>query len=214
MKFNDLYINLKSYLENETLPGAEFQHLMAPESRNPLQIKHTNAPFAAAVLLLLYPIDSIWHIALTKRHTYKGSHSGQISFPGGKRENSDTSLQETALRETQEEIGVRCTNSDCIGQLSQLHIPISNFMVNPYVAIISERPEMKKDEHEVKHIIEIPLELILDDKYQSTTEITSDKYQFHTPIYQLEDDYIWGATAMILSEFAEILKRCNLQLTN
>lgn len=214
MKVDDLYKTLKCYFENEALPGEEFQYLMAPASRNPMLIEHKSDPSAAAVLLLLYPIGTVWHLALTKRHTYKGSHSGQISFPGGKREDSDTSLQETALRETQEEIGVNCTHSDCVGQLSQLHIPVSNFMVSPYVAIVSGRPEMKKDDHEVKHIIEIPLELILNDKYKSTTEITNDKYHFNTPIYQLEDDYIWGATAMILSEFAEILKRCGIQFTN
>lgn len=209
MNIKLLHKEIKSYLLTKGLPGEKAQALMAPSSRNPKLANHSKSPTPSAVLLLIYPKDEQWHLALIKRNSYKGSHSAQISLPGGKVDKADAHLLECALRETYEEIGFQSKEDDIIGELSSLYIPISNFMVHPFVAIIDHTPQFIPDTHEVKHIIEIPLNVLLDPKHLGTKELTSQEHSITAPTYQLEDDYIWGATAMILSEFAEILKQLN-----
>lgn len=184
---------------------------MSPSSRNPQLIRHKKAPKSSAVLLLLYLKKGEWHLALTKRHTYKGNHSAQISLPGGKIEDKDKSLLACALRETYEEVGIVCSEDVVIGELSPLYIPISNYMVQPFVATVDFEPHFVTDHYEVKHLIELPLAYLLNEEYKSHCELISQEQHISTPVYQLENDYIWGATAMILSELAEIIKYLNLK---
>lgn len=201
-----LHNALYSFFATEALPGEEAQLLMAPSSRNPKSATHSNTPTPSAVLIMLYRKKTEWHFALIKRNSYKGSHSAQISLPGGKMDKTDKSLLHCALRETIEEIGVECTEDSVVGEISSLYIPISNFMVHPFVAVLDFEPEFSPDTHEVKHVIEYPLEHILSADKIGYKEITSQGHHISTPVYTLDDDYIWGATAMILSEFAEIMK--------
>jgi len=211
MNTHDLANSIKHYLSAQGLPGEQAQRLMAPSSRNPQSVKHTAKPRLSAVLLLLYPKDGRWHLALTKRHTYKGSHSAQISLPGGKMEMEDKDLMHCALRETFEEIGVQCDADRVIGHLSSLYIPISNFEVHPFIALIDYTPSFVHDPYEVDYLIEIPLSLLTDPDGKGSIRLRNQDSHITAPVYQLEDDYIWGATAMILSEFAEILKRLSDQ---
>lgn len=206
LNFSHLHKQLLAYFENKTLPGEAAQELMAPSSRNPKSLNHHQSPTPSAVLILLYPKSGQWHFALIKRNSYKGSHSAQVSLPGGKMDSSDIDLQACALRETWEEIGVRIKAEAIVGELSSLYIPISNFMVHPFVAIIESTPHFKPDTHEVKHLIELPLKHIITETKIKYKEIISQGHNISTPVYSLEDDYIWGATAMILSEFAELVK--------
>ena len=205
-----IFDNLYHYFQTENLPGKPFQELMAPSSRNPKLVKHSSPARASAVLIVLYRNDNVWHLPLIKRNSYIGSHSAQVSFPGGKKERIDKDLLDTALRETYEEIGVQIDKSQVVGQMTPLHIPISNFMVYPYVAVHDGLPSYCIDTHEVNRLIEMPLSVILNEKYVKQKEIDSQGHTINTPIYQLEDDYVWGATGMILSELAAIFKQLEL----
>ena len=206
MKAALLHQAITQLIANKGLPAEAAQKRMAPSSRNPKSVNHSQEPRASAVLLLLYPKADEWHLALIKRNSYKGSHRAQISLPGGKKEEKDSDLEACAIRETFEEVGVLCRPEQILGALSSLYIPISNFKVYPYIALCKSTPHFVADPHEVKHIIELPLSTILDARHKGQREIDSQGHHISTPTYELEDDYIWGATAMILSEFAELLK--------
>jgi len=201
---------LQDFFHNEPLPGPIAQNLMAPSSRNPGKLRHHRPKRLSAVMLLLYPNQGVWHMALIKRNAYQGNHSAQVSLPGGKKEKSDVDLATCALRETSEEIGVSGERNEVLGPLSSLYIPISNFLVHPYVMIRSERPHFKCSDQEVEYLIELPLEVLLKPEYKERIPIHSQGSLITAPIYVYQKDYIWGATAMILSEFAEIIKHLDL----
>ena len=133
-------------------------------------------------------------------------HSDQISFPGGKFEKGDKNLIDTALRESHEEIGVPVKDIRILGTLTPLFIPVSNIEVHPAVGYILYEPVFKPDKTEVKSIIETPLDYLLrpDIVKKKTTVIQNMNIQI--PYYNFNGRHIWGATAMILSEFLEIIK--------
>ncbi len=205
MKDVSLYNRLEKRLKH-ALPGKDAQELMAPSSRNPQSVSYAHSPRLSAVLLLLYPKNGKWYMPLIRRHTYQGQHSDQVSFPGGKKEMLDVDLRETALRETYEEIGVQVNEACVLGNLTPITIPISNYIVHPFIALLDEEPLFSADKYEVKHIIEFPLEVLWQDKALQEKTMNSQGYTITAPIYQLSDDYIWGATAMILSEFKHLLQ--------
>lgn len=162
----------------------------------------------SAVLILLYEKMGKINFVLTERTVYKGAHSGQISLPGGKKDASDTSLQHTALRETHEELGIPFSEIEIIAAISHLYIPVSNFLVFPYIGVLKGKPNFVKEEKEVEKIIETPLEMLLDlnNEIEKKIKIADQNIQFNTPAYKIKDVEVWGATAMILSEFLEIVK--------
>lgn len=162
----------------------------------------------AAVLILFYPDQkNQTKLVLILRKTYKGVHSAQVGFPGGQVEPQDSSLQETALRETHEELGVSPKDVEVISRLSHLYIPPSNFWVYPFLGIAFKTPQFKKQETEVEDIIEVKLSDFLDDKNQIKTSIhTSYAKNKQVPAYRLNNHMVWGATAMMLSELKMLLK--------
>jgi len=164
-------------------------------------------PRKSGVLLLIYPKDSVWHIALTKRNVYHGTHSGQISLPGGKMEASDRDEIHTALRETEEEVGIQQNLIEVIRETSPLYIPPSNFIVQPVLAIAREKLSFKPDPREVKRIIEMPLDYILQEKSLEDTKVnlSGTNQRIKVKAYIFEGEIIWGATAMILAELSHIL---------
>ena len=145
------YIHQLSLALSQALPGREAQFLMEPLTRRVEMEKQKNRKNAklSAVLILLYPKDDKIYTAMIKRPVYNGVHSGQIAFPGGKKEDDDLNLSETALRETEEEIGVLRNSVEVIGQLSQLYIPPSNFNVQPVIAYTNNIPDFILEENEV-----------------------------------------------------------------
>ncbi len=194
------------------LPGVAGQIKMAPEPMDG-QIGRwdkVDGYREAGVLLLLYPhitnTRPELHIALTRRPEYPGTHSGQISFPGGRREGGE-SLQATALRETLEEVGVLPETLEVIGQLSSLYTPPSNFCIYPFVAFSSTRPTFRLDSVEVAELIETPLSLLLDSATRKE-EIwrLPDNVQRRVPFFDVFGHRVWGATAMMLSEFLALLR--------
>jgi 8-oxo-dGTP pyrophosphatase MutT (NUDIX family) len=201
------------------LPGLAGQIKMSPEHR-PGQPNRWDQPAhyrEAGVLLLLYPhlvcqngINNSTpelHFVLTRRHEYPGVHSGQISLPGGRRE-GDESLQYTALRETYEEIGLDAALVEIIGQLSPLFTPPSNFYIYPFVGFTPTRPAFRPDPKEVAELIETPLNLLRDPAIRKEEIWHFQNYgERRIPFFDIFGHSVWGATAMILSEFLTLLDR-------
>jgi 8-oxo-dGTP pyrophosphatase MutT (NUDIX family) len=159
---------------------------------------------SAGVLILLYPHLGEWHLPLIKRVEDGLVHSGQISLPGGSQEAGE-SLRETALREACEEIGAACTNVEVLGQLSTIYIPPSNFLVTPTVGAVELRPDFQIHPGEVAELIEVPLSQLFDPTVIKREPWTLRGTSVEVPFYQLGMHKVWGATAMILSEFSMIL---------
>lgn len=203
---------LKQQLQ-KPLPGEEAQYRMAPSYRpklSPQEIAAFN-PRLGGVLLLLYPVNQTWHIAFTKRKEYAGVHSGQMSFPGGKKDEMDTNIIQTALRETEEEIGVNAGKIEVMGSLSQLYIPPSNFLVHPTVGYCINPYPFQPQATEVEQIIEIPVSFFLS-KEGIDPQREIKLFNGHTvraPAYVYNEHVIWGATAIILSEFTYLVEQLN-----
>lgn len=191
------------------LGGLDAQFKMAPELRLKYDKDKIEAqnPRKAAVLALFYPNETDeTTLLLTKRASYKGTHSAQISFPGGKIEQKDNNLQETALREAFEEVGVISTSTKIIREMTDVYIPPSNFLATPFIAYTIERPNFIKN-HEVAEIIEIKLVDLLDDKHLTSVNLsTSYMKNIDVPCFKIYNHIIWGATGMMLSEIKELLK--------
>jgi len=197
----------------QSLPGQSAQLKMAPQ-RLEMPIdrwEHPNDCRDAGVLILLYPHQTLndykeWHIILTRRPEYLGVHSGQISLPGGRRETDET-LQATALRETYEEVGVLAQTITIIGALTPLYTPPSNFCIHPFVGSVTHRPNFKADPIEVAELIESPLNLLRDPTiHQKEVWTFPNGIQNRVPYFDILGHKVWGATAMILSEFLMIIQ--------
>jgi len=160
----------------------------------------------AAILCLLYPQNNALHFALIKRVSYEGVHSNQVGFPGGKLELNETPL-EAALRETEEEIGVKVAESAIIGSLTELYIPPSNFLVYPYVAHINAAPQFVLEKKEVAYSIEVSLANLLKPENIKNKEMQFSYGTLNNPYFGLKNEIVWGATAMILNELREVLLR-------
>ncbi len=195
---------------SEGLPGdAAHQHLIPAKRLSARNIKASQKEYrSSAVSILLFPKNNCICSLLIQRSTYNGSHSGQVSFPGGKKEDSDTDLEYTARRECFEEVHLPMNEGELIGELSDIYIPVSNFMVKPFVFYSQNEPEFKPDEREVEHLIYFNLETLLNHNTQKvgSIEVMKGVRQKNVPYYEIENKIVWGATAMILSEFKEILK--------
>ncbi len=206
MEQNELH-NLVSLLKRKltsVLPGAEAQELMAPSFRNDYEVdKHLLRE--SGVLLLLYPKNNLPHFVLIKRSSQLRTHKGQISFPGGKKDPTDSSLYHTAVRETYEEIGVSENEIELVGALTPLFIPISNFMVYPYVAYAKKELLFDLNFMEVEAIFEIPIRKLLDESIITKESWEKKGKSYIRPFFDIEGQKVWGATAMIISEFRQLL---------
>jgi 8-oxo-dGTP pyrophosphatase MutT (NUDIX family) len=166
-------------------------------------------PRIGAVLLVLYEKFSSPHILLIRRHEDLKYHPGQISFPGGRQENGED-LLETALRETFEEVGLQKKSLTVLGPLAPVYISPSDFIVHPFVAWHAGLPVLKREESEVAEILETPLGLLLDPAMGCTEIRIMNNRELTVPFYRLGEDKVWGATAMILSEFLQRLIACGV----
>lgn len=197
------------------LPGEASHHKMAPIER--LQeltkiARKKNTAKKASVMVLFYPNKrDETHLVLILRKTYKGVHSAQIGFPGGKAEPEDISDQHTALRETEEEVGVPQQDISVVKKLTEIYIPPSNFFVQPFLGYCDTTPHFIAQEEEVEAVIEVPLKHFMDDSICILkTLTTSYATDIEVPAYLLNGHVVWGATAMMLSEVRELVKTvCN-----
>ncbi len=204
MERTDGFISKLRQSLQKDLPGQESQFKMAPGAR--LENRHGFYQ-NAAVLILLYRNGDRWHIVLMRRPEYAGAHSNQVSLPGGKHESRDHDLEATALRETHEELGIDDSAIRILGKLSKLHIPVSGIEVSPYVGTYPEKPFFKPDPSEVAYLIEVPISDLLSPENIREELRTLLNKPVRVPYYQIEKEHIWGATAMILSEFTDVIRR-------
>ena len=160
---------------------------------------------AAAVLILLYPYKKDWYFFLTRRSNNVGHHKGQISLPGGVVEKNE-SYQYTSIRETHEEIGISMNEINIIGNLSSLHVPVSNFQIFPFIGYLDRKPDTTLNLNEVKEIFSVPINQLISDKSLKTQEKLFSNEFLTVPYFSLCNEMVWGATSAILSEFKSTIK--------
>ena len=199
-----------TYLEErlqQPLPGLEAQIRLAPVDRIK-DLQKVTGPLNAkesAVLALLFPLKNDIGILLIKRTADNSVHSRQVSFPGGKKEPDDTDLMATALRETEEETGIPQEDITVLGTLSKIYIHPSNFNVFPYVGYINYEPELHNND-EVEKPLKVPLQELLNPEFPVEKTIRGhDGQNYLVPSYYIQNEIIWGATAMMLSELLAVI---------
>ncbi len=192
---------------DKPLPGKTAQYDMAHAFRGPYPKSPEDAR-KAGVMLLLFPENEQWNVVFIQRPTKNPNdrHAGQLSFPGGKYEEVDMDMSATALRETQEEVGVRMNQVQLIGPLTDLYIPVSNFLVSPFVGYVDKKPEWIPQKEEVASIVEFPINAFRNTDARGLTDIkigTHLRLQ-QVPYFDLNGKVLWGATAMMMNEFLKM----------
>ncbi len=197
---------IRTRLADGQLPGYAIQERMGHALRKDLSEAPADAR-PASVLALIYPLRDVLHLLFIQRTSPPGDrHGGQISFPGGSADATDESPAATALREAEEEVGVNPRTVELIGALSPLYIPISNFLVTPFVAYLPGRPTFRLQVSEVERILELPL---VDFYREDVVEYRSKKL-FNgmilkdVPHWVVAGESVWGATAMMVGELVEL----------
>lgn len=209
MDFNQ-FLKYTPKIQNVELPATIAHAKMAPSNRIELLKKFNPEiynPKKAAVMMLFYPKNNQTHLVLILRSSYNGVHSSQVAFPGGKPENIDTDLIDTALRETHEEIGVLPNKIEIVRSFTEVYIPPSNYLVHPFMGYSCEELQFYKQDDEVAGIVELPLIDFLDERIINYKKMqTSYAGEYEVPGFLVNNHFVWGATAMMLSELKETLK--------
>lgn len=194
-----------------SLPGESAHIPMAPINRpiSSFALKKTDSFLESAVSIVLFEeeISGLIHCILIQRPDYEGAHGGQISFPGGKKDFSDPDAEYTARRECFEEIGCQLTQDQLIGKLTNVFIPVSKFLVQPYLYFYIGDTNFTPDEREVSEILTFPIHSLMDEKSISTMDIriSNNSVMRSVPCFVFEHKKVWGATALILNELRELL---------
>ena len=201
----------KSKLEKRMqipLPGVSAQNEMKATRYNgeDISFNHEGPPRQGGVALLLYKEQGAWYFPLMKRTVYGGVHSGQISLPGGKLEGSDQDLIDTALRETREELGLSISSQQVIGCLTELYIVASHFNILPVVAVLDAKPVITADEREVQQVLIASVDELLQPQTIKGKRMLVRGHELFAPYFDIANQVVWGATAMILNEFITIVR--------
>ncbi len=191
------------------LPGMEAHSQLAPRNRllkNPDDLLPGEYKPSAVMILLYRNAGGEWMFPLIQRLAYDGVHGGQMALPGGKQEKTDLNLQQTALRECIEEIGVQ-GEIQFLGKLSPLFIPVSEYLVQPYVSFLEQdEPVFKAQVTEVEAVYSVKLSELLNEQNLNQGSVKVRDYSVLTPYFLLENKQVWGATAMILNEMRALVK--------
>jgi len=159
----------------------------------------------SAVLVPLYEKHGHHYIVFVRRTETVKDHKGQISFPGGARDNSDRTLLHTALRESREEIGLKTKDIEVLGELDDELTTTSNYIVTPFVAMIPWPYRFKKNKEEVAEIIDAPVEALMEKGRRKEASEISDGRPIESYTYNYRGTVIWGATARILKKLLDII---------
>jgi 8-oxo-dGTP pyrophosphatase MutT (NUDIX family) len=208
MDFQHFITQLKITINND-LPGKESHQKMRVIYDQSIELPFSKINSTqAAVLILLYLADNEIYFFLTKRTDELKNHKGQISLPGGKQEGNEK-LIDTALRETQEEIGINKTSISIIGTITPLFVPVTGFMIYPFIGYSLNKLDPKPDPVEVATIFSVNISDLLNKENRTTEQRNIRGYDVQVPYFKLNDYQVWGATSMILSEFRDLIKSIN-----
>ncbi len=195
----------------QPLPGYLSHKKMSTASRNEellrLKIDLSQAK-KSAVLILLFHEQNKLKVVLIRRSFYVGIHAGQIAFPGGRFEEKDMTLENTALREIEEEIGIKPDKIEIIGRLTDIYVPPSNFLISVFVGYLAEKPIFNPDEREVAEVIEADFDDFFEPDVIQEKEfsVPSNNYSVKAPYYKVNNADIWGASAMVMTELLDLIK--------
>ena len=208
MDFQRFITQLEITITND-LPGEESQQKMRVNYDQFIELPFSKINSTqAAVLILLYLADNEIYFFLTKRTDELKHHKGQISLPGGTQEGNEK-LIDTALRETQEEIGINKTSISIIGTITPLFVPVTGFMIYPFIGYSLNKLDPKPDPVEVATIFSVNISDLLNKENRTTEQRNISGYDVQVPYFKLNDYQVWGATSMILSEFRDLIKSIN-----
>jgi 8-oxo-dGTP pyrophosphatase MutT (NUDIX family) len=206
MDFDDLVPRLPAALR-APLPGATGQLRMSPRPRVGWRPGHVPDDCRhGGALLLVYPRDGNAHLLLTVRSASLPQHGGQVSLPGGAVEPGE-SFDRAALREAHEEVGIEPDHVRLVGSLSSIHVPVSRFVLHPWVGVAKTTPGFRADPAEVARILEVPFAHLVDPARIATETRDASGRTFEVPFFEVDGEKVWGATAMVLAEFLCALGR-------
>lgn len=168
-------------------------------------LKHP--PRLCSVLILLYKKNEEWYLPMILRPAHSRAHPNQMAFPGGKQEESDKDLIDTAIRETKEEIDVQVSRHQILGALTQMYIPPSNALVTPYIAYLENQPTYIPEAAEVAAVLDIPLSELRKPENKGTKKvIMANGAYINLPSFFSNGKEIWGGSARMIAEIIELLK--------
>jgi len=181
-------------IESESLE--KYERILTKEKLNSMK--------KAAVLLALYKKDNEWHFPLIKRPMHERNHPGQIALPGGAKDNNEE-LEHTAVREAFEEVGIKIENVNVIGQLTPMPVPVSGYLVYPFIGVLKKEPEWILNKKEVDELIIVKVSELIraDNNYSEIWELHGKNVE--VPHFRIEERVVWGATASVLSEFLDLI---------
>jgi 8-oxo-dGTP pyrophosphatase MutT (NUDIX family) len=190
------------------LPGREAQLRMAPQPR--LWPAPGTVLLPAAALLLIYPDGGDWWVPLTVRGAGLRHHGGQVSLPGGRLDYPDETVEQAALREANEEIGIAPEEVDILGRLTPLPIAVSGHLLSPVVGLAQRRPQFAVAPSEVDRLIEVPVTRLAHPDtvgWEQRVRPRPPHDVMTVPFFEIDGAQVWGATAMILAEFVAVLDK-------
>lgn len=204
--FHEFSIYLEEVL-SKPLPGKSAHREMLPNQMSSrILVQPNKTARLSSVLLAVYPEKEDPTLLFIKRQEYEGAHSGQISFPGGKKEEHDASMWHTALRESTEEINLDTSHIKKVGKLTDLYVERSNHIVHPYVGVLPNAKNLKPDPYEVNAIIKASIPFLVNDIQLKHFTLTRHNVDYAMPYYDLHGEVLWGATAMMVNEFITLIR--------